>query len=83
MIEFKTGDPPEVHTCQECGAIHDLRDPCLCPECGKPYVDISHYPKWGKPPGPARLFIHKKRLRRGPFPHYEILESCLVKGAYT
>jgi hypothetical protein len=53
-----------------------------CPKCGKPTLEISRYKKWGKPPVPARSFIHKKELRQGPIPHYLITESCLVKGEF-
>lgn len=47
----------------------------ICPKCGKIFIHKPRVYDNGD-----KLFIHKEKRINRPFPHYLILESCLVKS---
>jgi len=44
----------------------------ICPKCGKPVVDTRKYANGDI------LYVHTRKLVRGPLLHYDVTDSCFV-----
>lgn len=69
---YTHGDTPDELRRKARNKMNDV-----CPECGKEYLKVRAYNNGDK------NYIHKETLKKYPFPHYEVIESCYVPTEVT